>query len=315
MIIRKNDKISLIHTGQTARVVRLVDASTVLVEIDGDNSPIPIDISAISLLGGLESSASSIEEEKFVSFIDGFKLLWLPITTEVGLENAYHLYFSNGTDHHWHLDLSISLHTPTLTKKAPIDARYMYPVGLIRRDLLNEKPKIHIELYPRGISRMNTLSLSQQIKAKTLFSNRLDLNDGKYCYSMSLSPHKKSQIKADKKIDIIRRNIEDDYLSTQSLDIDLSLERSIDLHAEALNIPYRDMSNREILEAQLEHFRQYLDRAIVSNLDTVFIIHGIGQGILKSRIHEILPKEYNIDTFINHYHPLYGMGATEVHLK
>ena len=63
-------------------------------------------------------------------------------------------------------------------------------------------------------------------------------------------------------------------------------KNEIDLHAEQLIEDPSECSPKEILDIQLKHLEKYLDKAIGMNIVPVYIIHGIGEGRLKSHIHQ-----------------------------
>ncbi len=85
----------------------------------------------------------------------------------------------------------------------------------------------------------------------------------------------------------------------------------VDLHIESLIDHYSDMSNAEILEIQLSHFRNCLDEAILAEKNSIVFIHGVGKGKLKSEIIKIIESE---TTHTHRPGPSgkYGAGAIEV---
>jgi Smr domain len=88
----------------------------------------------------------------------------------------------------------------------------------------------------------------------------------------------------------------------------------IDLHIEKLE-RNKKLSNREILKIQVSAFTKYLDQALQHHQLVVYAIHGVGDGVLKKRVHEILDNHPHIAFYKNEYHPKYGYGATEIHFK
>jgi len=87
-----------------------------------------------------------------------------------------------------------------------------------------------------------------------------------------------------------------------------------DLHAAALIPGYKSFSKQEILHRQLAAFEEYLHEAYRIGQDKIVLIHGIGEGKLKDRIHQRLDQIDWVKDFRNEYHPRYGWGATEVFL-
>lgn len=89
----------------------------------------------------------------------------------------------------------------------------------------------------------------------------------------------------------------------------------IDLHIEKLTDNYRRMSNYEILQLQLKTFEKYYQLAVVHHQPSLIVIHGVGEGVLRDEIHDILRLKKEVKTFVNQYHPNYGFGATEIFLQ
>lgn len=86
----------------------------------------------------------------------------------------------------------------------------------------------------------------------------------------------------------------------------------IDLHIENLSSRKGKMSSSEKLQLQLDHFEQYIEKAIRLGVPRIYVIHGIGKGKLKNMIASRLIQMPEVKTFKNEYHPRYGWGATEV---
>lgn len=72
---------------------------------------------------------------------------------------------------------------------------------------------------------------------------------------------------------------------------------------------------KESLSIQINLFERELDNALVRGIDELIVIHGIGEGVLKSAIHKILKQHPHISDYKNEYHPLYGWGSTKIIFK
>lgn len=86
-----------------------------------------------------------------------------------------------------------------------------------------------------------------------------------------------------------------------------------DLHINALVDSVVGMSNHEILEQQMQHFHQVLNRAMEEGVHAVVFIHGIGNGTLKTTLRHSLEKDYKIK-YEDASFKEYGFGATKVFL-
>ena len=86
----------------------------------------------------------------------------------------------------------------------------------------------------------------------------------------------------------------------------------VDLHIEKLVEHSRGLSPGDMLAIQLSELRKQLDRAVAHRQASLIVIHGVGKGVLRQQIHEILQHVGEIKSFVNQYHARYGYGATEI---
>ncbi len=93
-----------------------------------------------------------------------------------------------------------------------------------------------------------------------------------------------------------------------------TFEPEIDLHIEKLVTNWQKLSSADILRTQMHRCRAFLDKAIRLGVSNVFIIHGLGEGKLRSEVAELLRNHPHVRRFENNFHPKYGFGATEVWL-
>lgn len=84
----------------------------------------------------------------------------------------------------------------------------------------------------------------------------------------------------------------------------------LDLHIEVLNPKLLGAPAGRILDHQISTAKDYLAYAYEQHWLTVKLIHGKGEGVLKSEIHHILSQ---LD-YVKIYHVIHDGGATEVWL-
>lgn len=89
----------------------------------------------------------------------------------------------------------------------------------------------------------------------------------------------------------------------------------VDLHIEKLSNDWKHLSNYEILSLQLKTFEKFYNLAILHHQATLTIIHGVGEGVLRDEIHDILRLKKEVKSFVNQYHPNFGYGATEIYFQ
>jgi len=87
-----------------------------------------------------------------------------------------------------------------------------------------------------------------------------------------------------------------------------------DLHIEKLVKNYKAMSNYEILTLQTETAKKHIEFAMRNRIPKIVLIHGVGDGVLKSEIDFMLGR-YDTIIFQDANYQKYGLGATEVYFK
>lgn len=93
----------------------------------------------------------------------------------------------------------------------------------------------------------------------------------------------------------------------------LEFQEELDLHLDKLVSNPESVPKHQVLPTQMMYFDNYIDQALRLGVDQVFIIHGVGNGVLKKAIQKRLESTPFIKKVIQEYHPKYGYGATEVH--
>ena len=86
----------------------------------------------------------------------------------------------------------------------------------------------------------------------------------------------------------------------------------VDLHIEKLTDNWEQLSNMEILDIQLREFEKWYELALAHRQPNLIVIHGVGKGVLRNEIHDMLRLKREVKSFVNQYHPSFGYGATEI---
>ena len=87
----------------------------------------------------------------------------------------------------------------------------------------------------------------------------------------------------------------------------------VDLHLEALVDFPRRIQPAEALEMQKSAARKALSRCRSQHISRLVLIHGLGEGVLKSVLVDWLRKEEGVE-FYDASYARYGRGATEVRI-
>lgn len=95
-------------------------------------------------------------------------------------------------------------------------------------------------------------------------------------------------------------------------------EPVIDLHINCLVENPKELNANESLKIQLDTFERALENAMAHAMHAITFIHGVGNGTLKSHIHQRLKglkAKKKIKEFALDRSEIYGAGATKVNLE
>lgn len=87
-----------------------------------------------------------------------------------------------------------------------------------------------------------------------------------------------------------------------------------DLHIEKLIKNRQGLSNFDILTIQLDTAKTHIEFAIRNRIPKIVLIHGVGDGVLKTELEYLYRKYDNISHQDGNYQK-YGLGATEIYFK
>lgn len=94
-----------------------------------------------------------------------------------------------------------------------------------------------------------------------------------------------------------------------------SFPKFLDLHIEKLHPDPSRLTPQEIYKIQTSAFKKYIEKAIRLGVGEVSLVHGIGQGKLKSNLHQWLSSLDCVAKYENSYDPRFGWGSTRVLFK
>lgn len=87
----------------------------------------------------------------------------------------------------------------------------------------------------------------------------------------------------------------------------------IDLHSHMIMDSERGLSNGQILTRQLYEFKRSFKEAKMNLIRKLVVIHGVGEGVLKTEIREYLSGQLGIEFYDASFRE-YGKGATEIRI-
>ena len=346
MLFSVGTRVKFLHSRDEGVVTALLEDGMVMVLLDEENMEIPVfeddliraDSSADPPLAKAEVVPDKQKEllrpqpeSKGTPPEDrGIQLAFSPVEDVAGQVQHYDLYVLNDTPYTFLFTFALHLRDQTATPlNGKLPARAYLPVGTLLFDQLNDAPIVDLACW-----RLTTggtgprLHRELRIRPKNFFK-RIDraplLNRRVHLFRIfekvvhQAAPRPKEDLRSYTKRKLPPRPADEweDLRLRLPHDI-LELAEFIpecDLHIEHLVDDPQQLSSAEILQRQLRHFEQYLDKAINLDVERVFIIHGLGTGRLRDAIASRLRRRPEVKHFKNEYHPRYGWGATEVIFK
>ena len=140
----------------------------------------------------------------------------------------------------------------------------------------------------------------------TYFVNELVKNNISNDLSGFISPDTISKVKIEKQEEKKRSFIKEKKSKKEIFTLE------VDLHIEKLVPNKNSLSNYDILNIQMDAAKRQMDFAIRNRIPKLVLIHGVGEGVLKSELEFLLRKYENISVQEANYQK-YGQGATEVY--
>lgn len=128
-----------------------------------------------------------------------------------------------------------------------------------------------------------------------------------------IAPVTNSRVKAISSDDLLLESIGLAPVKKEKKTITTLVDWEIDLHIEELVESHANWSNAQILQRQLAAFKAFFRKACVHRIAKIVVIHGVGEGVLKSEIASFLEKETGV-IFYDADFRRYGLGATAVEI-
>jgi DNA-nicking Smr family endonuclease len=314
MLITKGNRVKFRYSGEKGEVVGILDKDIALVRVDSDGLEIPVfidDLMRENAIDLLVYSEPVREEEKipetqyYIVQGKGLQVGFRPM----GDAMYYLLYLINDLQKDYVFTIKLWLNEALyLTKNGKIKGNEVIEVGTLDFEKLNDQPKIELEAWEikeKGSGAKEAFYL--KLKGKSFF---------KPMKTMPLLPYngfvflleKKKKVQLDALVTYTKENITPTHKKENK---NILLEKAAFINELDLHLPG---AQGKVLERQLAMLEQYMSKAFYLGIEQIFIIHGIGEGILKNVIHERLLRDHRVASYKNEYHPKYGWGATEISL-
>ncbi len=344
MLYTPGTKVLLRHTGEMATVVSRLEDEVLLIRLEEDpDITIPAYeedlLPAAAATSHVPSPIHQAKEQRAqerrrrlkgaerISAPKGISAVFEPMPGRDGTVLRYTVWLLNDTEQ----ECLFELHIETRTRRVvhtedKLEALAAVECGVMLADDLSDLPEVH--LVCRRISTVGVeppLERTVRLRPKTFFNSLQAVPVlGVTAYRFVLFEHLSAAVPSKPPTDL-RQYVRQQVPRTEKkpslplrpvdpYDVKAAAEFSheIDLHAERLLPHAARLDRSQILHLQLAHLRAFLEKAIRLGIPRVFVIHGVGEGILRRAVADELRRHPGVWKFKNEYHHKYGYGATEV---
>jgi hypothetical protein len=331
------DKIMVLATKEQGEIIEWINKEMLLIDVDGIRFPVyadQIDFPYYSAFTekkkenfNTKKNIDSIPTEKKVHIqktVDGVWLSFFPVLDKDIFDDDvishFKIYLLNNTLDELNFDLSIfygSKKEMDLKKSIKsFEELYMFDLPF---ENLNDQPSFQFDFSLQNIDnkKVNHFEVEYKPKPKQTFKKAEELLKEQKASFKALLFDTIPDKPAHEKFDLSKLSSAGFKLYPEGKNrANFTAARTlIDLHIEKLIDRYSHLDAVGIIGIQLNAFEKFYDEALMNNLHTITVIHGVGTGKLKDEIHEVLRLKKEVKSFINRYHVSFGYGATEIFLK
>lgn len=334
MKFQVGDKVLILHSNEEGEVVEIINKKMVEVEVGGVRFPVftdQIDFPYFKRFTENKQPAKAVK-----TYIDqlkkekpnasspkqnetGVHLVLFPVfdkdVFDDDIVEYFKIYIVNHTSiaYQFTYELTYLKNEGFQLKNELLPGQDCY-VHNIPFEYLNDGPKILVEftLKVPDKKKATHYETSIKIKAKQIFDRIEQLllkQEASFSYLLMEQYPDKTEIE---KLDLGKLSAVGFHVYDGSKQKSIPPRSVIDLHIDKITDDWKGLSNYEILSLQLKEFEKYYDLAIQHLQPNLIVIHGVGEGVLRDEIHQILKYKKEVKSFVNQYHPKYGNGATEI---
>ncbi|MBC8046678.1 MAG: DUF2027 domain-containing protein [Fimbriimonadaceae bacterium] len=323
-------KVFIIETGEIGFVIDYYPDFTVAVDVEGEFKKLHqtgiIAAREFGLSENKTEEGSKKDENNLYATIEGIILLFKAIKNLSGEITRFDVFLVNHSGNDL-LFLYEYFCNNTLQHKVRKEIKTKTHLLLheFKTDHLNDNPACHFDFWVKTSDQTseNPFSKEVKLKAKQFFSKLESdefLKNGYLFFELQKNIPARKENKQQPDFDWEefentthkKKIVEEEKTKNHDVIQKANMPDHIDLHIEKLEKNFRQLSNADMLQIQLRHCRIFLEKAIRYKLDKIYVIHGLGKGVLKNEIEKLLKQYPEIESYNNNYHPRFGFGATEI---
>ena len=227
-------------------------------------------------------------------------------------------YLNNDSSFQYRADIEIQFrHRPSIKREVFIQPSALEELTTFAMDEINEYPMFHIDV-EKYSTKGKEASFFSVVKLKPAHLIKgIQIIEGTNLMGRIFpiqAPVEKPKFTPSKKIELTQGQ---DYVQINRTDFEsfANAPKEIDLHIERLaTTNVSKLSKGEMLHIQLTELEKFITSSSRIGLDSVFVIHGVGDGKLKNQVHRYLNAHSQVIKLEYGYFKQYGFGATRVFL-
>jgi len=252
------------------------------------------------------------------------QLIFLPEQLDEYTIKGYYIGIQNSSLKDYIYNIKINFESKTLSeKRGRLAKKDICQLDFMPFDELNNNPEFTFDFWVLTEEVTgNKESVFCKIKPKQFFAKKVFLESIQrevIAYQLQASkssvPKKELDLTSYTKENLKPKTTKPNFVNrTDKIDLHSRMEfvNEIDLHLDKLTDSNRKLTSGEKLNIQITAASDFVAEALKVGVSKAYLIHGIGKGKLKERIHEMLHCHPKVKTFKNEYHHKYKFGATEV---
>lgn len=312
----------ILESGETG-VIAYYDGNTAFIDVDGDTVQAHAkDIEPVASFGKAPVKQINTDTPKKIDSIEeGLLIQFAAVRNMAGELTRFDLSLVNNTPTNILFEYQFYVFGASpITIRKELNSAATIKLHEFKTDQLNDAPMFVVNCWLKTETGGTKPSVTKEIKlkAKQYFA-KIDSPEFKQQDKFVLEVAKEIEPKV-KKVPIVEVEKDDFFFEKKKIPaqheliVKAEMPDFIDLHAENFLSGYQHMEPNDILFRQISHFKNFLEKAIRYNLHKIYVVHGIGKGVLKSEIEKVLKKYPEVSSYNNDFHARFGFGATEIFL-
>lgn len=323
------DKILLKRTGEEGHVIAVIDKKMVEVEVNGTAFPVHVDDVDHPYLKWF-TQKKTIQKIKSFTELPPERVIERKPRLAKGAYLSYVPVFKTEQ-----MEEVVDFIKVYLLNEMPVDIKFGYDVQLNQRSLfshegtlhafgnvylhnvaygdMNDQPRFNWKMRDLGNDKMALAEGTVRIKPAKLFEhvNNVMLNsEPSFSYKL-IDEFSAKKVTPPEQAFTAPLPQPDMIIGGKAAAMEAP-KTELDLHIEQLVRNPKALSTDEIIKKQLDTLDKYLHLAIAHRQERMVVIHGLGEGKLREKVHAVLKRTPGVKRYKNEYSGKYGFGATEI---